>query len=112
MKKITITILSLLIIVSCMSKKKTAASANPVPGEAQLAAIRTKNPNATADLLNRGYAIYTGPCTRCHGAKDIVSRSEEEWPRIIDRMVPRAKLSAEEKEAVYSYVMSVKLSQK
>ena len=73
---------------------------------------KTKFPDLTLDILKKGQAIYNGACTNCHKAKSIVKRDEQEWVGILDKMSPKAKLLAEEKDAVWKYIMSVKLAAK
>ena len=49
---------------------------------------------------------------RCHGDKGMKARDEATWSGILDDMAPKAKLAAEEKDAVWKYIMSVRLSSK
>jgi len=96
-------------LFTCTSKKKISTSDN-TPNESHLVAVNTKYPGTDIAKLKSGYNIYNGSCTNCHAAKSIQSRSLEEWPKIIDRMAPKAKLNSDEKEAVFKYVMAVKLA--
>ncbi|HXU28774.1 MAG TPA: hypothetical protein VN698_16210 [Bacteroidia bacterium] len=102
------------IISSCSPKTTNATAVNPAPSNevsnAQVDAAKTKFPDATMDALKKGHDIYYGTCTNCHGAKRITNFSEEELPGIIDNMARKAKISAEEKDAVLKYVMGVKLA--
>ena len=91
--------------------KSTAASNSTEPTDASLTAAKTKFPDVTIDVLKKGHSIYYGACTRCHGAKNIVKRDEKEWVGILDDMAPKAKLQPEEKDAVWKYIMSVKLTE-
>ncbi len=123
MKKtgISIFIISSIVLAACSSSKKTTSatttSTKPsngvfAPGEAELSALQVKNPAATMQILQNGYAIYTNECTQCHGTKNIYTRAEAAWKGIIDDMAPKAKLNASQKEAVYQYVMAIKATQK
>ncbi len=58
--------------------------------------------------LNDGFAVYNGPCTNCHGKKNIFSRTEAEWQKAIDRMAPKAKITEEQKDALTKYVFAMK----
>ncbi len=111
MKNYLITIIGLFLIVACAAKKKSAAAEN-IPTEAQLKAVQVRFPEANMANLQKGHELFYGKCTNCHGPKNISKRSEKEWLKILNRMAPRAKISAEEKDAVYKYVMSMKLSGK
>jgi len=108
--KLTLLATLLLLLVACTSKKKTVAENTNTPTEAQLLAVNEKYAGTTMDVLENGSKLYYGTCTNCHGAKNILSRSEEEWPKIIERMAPLAKINESEKDAVFKYVMAVKLA--
>jgi len=102
------------VISSCSPKTTAAVAANPVSStdvsNAQVEAAKIKFPDATMETLKQGHSLYCGVCTNCHGAKKITNFSEEELPRIIENMARKAKISAEEKDAVLKYVMGVKLA--
>ncbi|HTA63624.1 MAG TPA: hypothetical protein VK835_14260 [Bacteroidia bacterium] len=105
-----------LVASACSPKTNTAIAATPVAtstdvSNAQVDAAKTKYPDATIDALKQGHDVYYGgACTRCHGAKKITNFSEDELPGIIENMARKAKISAEEKDAVLKYVMGVKLA--
>ncbi|MBC7694945.1 MAG: hypothetical protein H7141_05790 [Burkholderiales bacterium] len=124
--KITSFAAAILIIAACHSKKKTtittttvASAATPAksttgifePGEEELMAVKTKFPDATLPILTEGHAIYTGVCADCHKAKSIYRIPEEKWQGIIDRMAPKATISASQKDALTKYVFSIKATQ-
>ncbi|HWY10291.1 MAG TPA: cytochrome c [Bacteroidia bacterium] len=113
MKIKIITILSVLalFISSCHSKKSTTASTPDIlmPGDAQLKAIQVKFADATAQTLKDGYDIYIGPCTNCHGKKNMFRDSEAEWQHNIDKMAPKAKITDAQKDALWKYVLSMRL---
>ena len=119
MKKINLFTLSLLLILGACSpkaKKSTATTAAAAPAadsfEANLTAVKPKFPNATIDELKKGHSIYyTGACTRCHSPKDIERRDEKEWVDVMNSMAPKAKLTPEERDATWKYIMSVKMMQ-
>jgi hypothetical protein len=82
------------------------------PGEAELLAVQSKYADATLVQLNEGYTIYTkGACTKCHEVENIYKFSETRWVKIINEMSIKAKLSADKKDVVLKYVMSVKATQ-
>lgn len=122
--------LAVLIVAACSASKKTSTStasapphpapvtpvAKPAsgvfsPGNEELTAIQAKYNDVTMRTLTDGYAIYTGTCTGCHGAKSIYKRPEEAWRGIIDDMAIKAKISDVQKDAVYKYVMAIKATQ-
>ena len=113
--KITTIALATLIISGCGSTKKSSTPSAPVvniiPGEAQLAAIKVKFPDATTAQLTEGHSIYVGACTNCHGQKNIFKRSEASWLHEIDDMSPKANLTPAQKDALTKYILSMKATQ-
>lgn len=114
MKLRILTILSVLslVIYSCKSKKGGAASSEDTltPGDAQLKAIQVKFADASAATLKEGYDIYVGVCTNCHGKKNMYKESEAEWKKNIDNMAPKAKITDAQKDALWKYVLSMRLA--
>lgn len=124
-------LLAVLIVAACSASKKAttptvsappapavpaapvAKAANGVfaPGNEELTAIQAKYKDVTMHTLTDGYAIYTGTCTGCHGAKSIYKRPEDAWRGIIDDMALKAKITDVQKDAVYKYVMAIKATQ-
>ena len=81
------------------------------PNEAALTIIQKSNSNASMELLNQGYKLYTvGACIHCHEARDINDFNNLQWGKIIDDMAIKANISIEEKNAVLNYVVSVKIA--
>jgi len=131
LKSIALGLAGLAIIVACNSTKKSTTStavapATPTtpstpavaskpsngvyaPGNDELVAIQTKFPDATLDKLKEGYALYAqGPCTNCHGTKNIYAGSDVHWKPVIDNMAEKARLTESQKDAVYKYVMAIR----
>lgn len=97
---------------ACKSKKTGAKATTTNPTEAQLAAVKAKEPSATMEDLKKGHDIFYGACTNCHGAKDITGFSEDHLRKTVDQMAPKAHLSDEEKQAVWKYALAVNLASK
>ena len=128
MKKLILLSFASVFIFACTpkaGKKSTAADSvvptvSPAPGtgapnaptDAHVIAAKTKFPDVTLDVLKKGHGIYYGACTRCHGAKNIISRDEKEWTDVLNDMAPKAALLPAEKDAVWKYIMAVKLAAK
>lgn len=109
-KNILLPIISIVILTACKSKNASKPAATPADSfEANLIAGKTRFPDITVDVLKKGHSIYYGGCTNCHRAKNIERRDEKEWIEVLDAMAPKAKLLPEEKDAVWKYIMSVKL---
>lgn len=133
--KIALAIIGIIIIAACGSSKKTLSStptsapadgnsATPffltpkssdgvyVPGEQELKLIQVRFKDVTLEKLKEGHAIYAeGACVGCHQPENIYQRGEAEWKDIIDDMAIRANITAEQKDAVYKYVLSIKAAQ-
>lgn len=113
MKLRILTILSVfaLVIYSCKSGKSGTSTAEDLtPGDAQLKAIQAKFPDATAQTLKEGYDVYTGPCTNCHGKKNMYKHSEEDWQHDVNRMSKKAKITDAQKDALWKYVLAMRLA--
>ena len=81
------------------------------PDEAALAIIQKSNSNASMELLNHGFKLYTkGACINCHEARDINDFNNSQWGHIIDDMAIKANITSEEKNAVLNYIVSVKIA--
>jgi mono/diheme cytochrome c family protein len=112
MKHITLPILLCLYLTACNTKKASTSSVSTEPTEVQLIAAQTKFPQANMEDLKKGHDIYYSSCSSCHKAKTITKETAEEWPGILDNMAKKAKISDEQKDAVYKYITGVLVSAK
>lgn len=82
------------------------------PGAEELAALRQQYPDATMEKLQEGHLLYTeSACVKCHEAKNIYVYNEVSWKNIIDDMAIKARISDEEKDAVFKYVLAIKAAE-
>jgi len=51
-----------------------------------------------------GKSIYEGKCGKCHKLFEPKKYNATQWTKWVNRMAPKAGLSAEEKELVYKYL--------
>lgn len=121
-----------IIIAACGSSKKNTASVPPAtpppvpsvslvlkpangiyaPGTEELTAIQKQYPDVTIEKLKEGHFLYAeGACVKCHGAKNIYMFNEMSWKNIMDDMAIRARISDEQKDAVYKYVLAIKATE-
>lgn len=134
----TLTLFSIIIlaimIVACGTSKKNAVPPNPsaknqetialplvlakpangvyAPGNEELTAIQTQYKETTLEQLQEGHQLYTnGACVNCHGAKGIYQYDELAWKGIINDMAKKARITLEQKDAVYKYVLAIKATQ-
>lgn len=95
MKSISIALL-LIILAACTTTKLYTPSASN----------ENKRITASVDELKKGYELYTTRCNKCHGLKSPDSRNAEQWTKVLASMAPKAKLTAEEKDLVYKYLVN------
>lgn len=115
-------------MMACHTSKKTGSAPAPTPavsdtkplvsrpangiyppGQEELAAIQARFRDASLDQLKKGHMIYSlGACIQCHKAMNIYQRSEAQWAGILEDMAQRAGITAEQKDAVYKYILAVK----
>jgi nitrate/TMAO reductase-like tetraheme cytochrome c subunit len=78
----------MLFIMSCA--KKVAVSPAPLLTNEMAAAKET----------------YEANCQRCHNLKKPANYTALEWPRLVDKMAPKAGISEEQKAAILNYVIA------
>jgi hypothetical protein len=75
------------------------------PTQTDLSVAQKLFPDISLNDLTKGHELYTTKCTKCHGAKNPANFTAEEWPKILSKMAPKAKLSDEEKTLVNQYFL-------
>jgi cytochrome c5 len=98
----------LLLAFACRSRK-SAQSPAANSDEQMLKAVQAKIPGTTQADMETGRIVFNGPCTRCHGAKDVSGYEEGRLRDAIDRMSKMAKLNPAEKDAVWKYALGLSL---
>jgi cytochrome c5 len=83
------------LLASCTPKSSTATSAI---GPAV----------STAEQIAQGKTIFESSCTRCHKLPDPTAHNSVKWVGIMNAMAPKAKLTDEQHQWVYDYIVSVK----
>lgn len=126
MQKLLLIVTCFGFLISCSTSKKTTPTTTSKKNESiskpsngiyepdslALNAIKLRYDNISLKKLQEGYIIYTfGPCINCHNAKNIYQYDEKQWGKIIDEMAVAAQISESQKDAVFKYVLSIKLSQ-
>lgn len=125
-------VLTALLLITCKSNKQNTASTAPpaapstppatapglmiksadgiyAPGEVELSAYQPYKKDITLDKLSKGYSLYAqSACVQCHQAKNIYEIKATDWKAILDDMAQKANISAEQKEAVFDYVLAIK----
>lgn len=58
--------------------------------------------------LERGWAIFTGPCAKCHSLDPPDKYSTVEWTRIVSEMAKPAHLSGEQERLLKQYLWAAR----
>jgi len=56
--------------------------------------------------LQQGYDLFQNKCGKCHKLPKPGKHSKDEWQKILVKMAPKAKLSADQSDLVYKYVVN------
>jgi cytochrome c5 len=105
MKKIVILLfISGIAVMACHNKAVPVISARtefpPAPRSAK--SIVENSPEA----ITAGKVIFETKCNRCHDLKIVDAYTSERWTTILQRMIPKARLSEDQSRQVRSYVMA------
>ena len=73
----------------------------PAPLKVDVKPVEDKKKMA---MIATGKEVYSVKCSKCHEAHEPKEFNEAKWVKLIDWMGPRAKLEANDKEAVLAYV--------
>ncbi|MBB6371079.1 c-type cytochrome [Chryseobacterium shigense] len=70
--------------------------------------VAVTGPKYTAsEQLTQGKTIFENSCSRCHKLPNPVKHDDQGWIKTLSRMAPKAKLSDEQHQMVYDYLISV-----
>ncbi len=81
------------VIYSCSTQTKTKTDAASTMASA-----------AKAEDIRKGQDIFSQRCGRCHDLPAPSAFTTSEWKPILERMAPKAKLTADENSWVMAYV--------
>lgn len=87
----------------------TPKASKPVAGNKPVDPIPTKSEmlsHYTSERLEEGKVVYVGNCARCHKLPVVEKFDNEQWVKILKRMVPKAKLNEQDAELVRAYVIA------
>jgi len=91
--KYSFAIVLVVVIVACSPKVNTTTNApTPVTDRVILARI------------TEGKSIYESNCNKCHALFNPGKFTETEWTKYLNVMAPKAKVSNEQKDAIYAYL--------
>lgn len=84
-----------ILLVSCTPKASTAAAT-------------AGTSTSIADQIAQGKTIFENSCGKCHKLPDPASHNPVQWVGIMNSMAPKAKLTDEQHQWVYDYIVSAK----
>jgi cytochrome c5 len=84
-----------ILLVSCTSKAPVT-TATPATS------------TSTPEQIAQGKTIFENSCGRCHKLPDPTSHNSVQWVGIMNSMAPKAKLTDDQHQWVYDYIVSVK----
>lgn len=109
MKRLIILTSFSLFIVSCAGLQLAT------PTQADVDRMEETYPELTVAELIEGKGLYEDKCSRCHGLKDPVAFSNEEWNRIVPNMANKARgrqisLTSEQEQSILRYLETMSSS--
>jgi len=110
MNKTILIVTAVMLAISACHTSRTMST--PTPGETELATAKTRFPDVSLEQLQQGHTLFYGACTDCHKAKNIKGYNETELSEILDKMAKKAELSKTQHEAVWRYMITVRLAAK
>jgi cytochrome c5 len=61
---------------------------------------------ATLAELQQGHDLFQTKCGKCHKLPQPGKHAKDDWTKILVKMAPKAKLTAEQSDLVYKYVVN------
>ncbi|WP_262149897.1 cytochrome C [Chryseobacterium foetidum] len=95
-KLIGTSLLAALLFASCTPKAVVATTTAPAAA------------TSTSEQLAQGKTIFENSCKKCHGLPKPDDFTSVEWVGIMNSMAPKARLTDEQHQWVYDYIVSAK----
>lgn len=99
MKKIVLMAALVLVLYGCASQLYQPASPNVLKA-------RQVDPEITLEQLQSARKLYAAKCSSCHNLHLPNEYTVMQWPKILDKMQPKAKITDEEKKLLLAYLTS------
>jgi len=61
---------------------------------------------ATLAELQQGHDLFQNNCGKCHKIPKPGSRTNPQWKKVLEKMVPKAKLNNEQSYLIYRYLVN------
>lgn len=65
-------------------------------------------PGTDAGSMESARRLYANRCSGCHNLVTPEKHTAEEWDGLLNRMAPRAHLTADEKESIRRFILAAK----
>ncbi len=97
-----------ILMTYCSPKAGKQAQSGPSPDETATTAFNAEEYLAKYDAsqIEEGKNIYMANCNKCHGYKQPETKPAEKWPKTIEKMGNKAKLTQDQKNLVLAYVVA------
>ena len=110
MKYVSILFFTIVIAYGCSKKTVPATAAVLAPVETtkapdEIKIVAAVDPKNSKEAI-AGMETYNAKCGRCHGLKNTVNWTKEEWVPILNSMAPKSRLDSTEKAHVLIYVQT------
>ncbi|MBW8358584.1 MAG: cytochrome C [Weeksellaceae bacterium] len=60
----------------------------------------------SSEKLLQGKTVFENSCNKCHALPEPSKHTDAEWINTLSRMAPRAKLTPDQHQMVYDYLIS------
>lgn len=69
--------------------------------------VPEKSEKFFGSLAEEGKYLYENNCAKCHKLYDPKSYNTDDWKQILVRMQKKAKISDEQREKIYNYIITM-----
>lgn len=88
------------LVIQCSPKTVGSAVTPTLYGKQEALA------NNSAEFLESGKELFTANCARCHKLTPPETRTADNWHKVLDKMIPKTKTTAEEGAKIRAYVIA------
>ncbi len=99
MKKFMVITAGIFILYGCASKLY-------IPGEANVQKAQSVSPGITLGQMTAARKLYATKCSSCHNLHLPKEFNALQWQKNLDKMQARAKITDEQKQLLYAYLVS------
>lgn len=89
-----------------LAEKADGIIETPLMEDQPISSEHIKKDASQNDALVAGQRVYTINCGRCHELHSVEKFTAQRWDEILKKMIPKAKLNAEQSKQVTAYVLA------